>query len=135
MKHQHILLSMEKKENILPLSLLLESYNFRVTMIESVDSIVEKILFHSNSQEPIDLLIINMSLSDQALIKLFTKLKKLNFVLPFILISEEKKMELMNHLLEMDLYGYVNKPSEPVILVEQVMNILENVEKYKKNAK
>ncbi|MCK4942834.1 MAG: response regulator [Candidatus Aminicenantes bacterium] len=126
---------MEKKENILPLSLLLESYNFRVTMIESVDSIVEKILFHSNSQEPIDLLIINMSLSDQALIKLFTKLKKLNFVLPFILISEEKKMELMNHLLEMDLYGYVNKPSEPVILVEQVMNILENVEKYKKNAK
>lgn len=135
MKQQHILLSMEKKENILPLSLLLESYNFRVTMIESVDSIVEKILFHSNSQEPIDLLIINMSLSDQALIKLFTKLKKLNFVLPFILISEEKKMELMNHLLEMDLYGYVNKPSEPVILVEQVMNILENVEKYKKNAK
>jgi DNA-binding NtrC family response regulator len=132
MSYKRILITAEKKENALPLSLLLESHNFRVCMVEKDFQAIEKIRTHQAQLKPFDLLIAGTLMSGRALWKLFLELEKVDMNLPFIVVSDNNEAMLMKRLLDRGFYGYIVRPFDSIALLNSVINILGNISKYKK---
>jgi len=133
MKHRRILITAERKENALPLSLLLESHNFRVCIVERSFQAIEKIHSHRKKIKPFDLLIAGSLMSAQSLWRLFLELEKIDMSLPFIVVSDNDKVRLMKRLLDKGFYGYIVRPFDSVTLLTSIMNILKNIRKYRRN--
>ncbi len=132
---KHILLANEKKKNSLPISLMLESYNFQVSILNEWKGLSKKIKDFRSKKNPIDLIILGTKFSDSQLNEFFESIDISNKDLPFILISDTKKLSLMNHILDLGFYGYFVSSSDPVVLIEQVNTIFFNIGKYKENEK
>lgn len=132
---KHILLVSEKRENSLPISLMLESYNFHVSLLKDGEDPQEKLEYFKSEDYPVDLIIFGTNFLDSQLNEFFESKKYSNKTLPFIIISDTKKISLMNHLLDLGFYGYLVNPADSVILIEQVNTIFFNIQKYKKNEK
>ena len=133
MKYHRILITAERKENVLPLSLLLESHNFRVCIVEKNFQAIEKIRSHREQIKPFDLLIAGSLLSTQSLWKLFLELERIDMALPFIVVSDNEKVRLMKRLLDKGFYGYIVRPFDSVTLLTSIMNILRNIRKYRRS--
>lgn len=133
MRHKRILIAAEKKENALPLSLLLESHNLRVCLVERSFEAIEKIRTHRVNLKPFDLLITGTLMSGRSLWKMFVELEKVDKTLPFIIVSDGNKVHLMKRLLDKGFYGYIVKPFDSVTLLNSVMNILRNIRRYRRN--
>lgn len=132
---KHILLANEKRENSLPITLMLESYNYQVSVLKDGEDAQEKIEHFKTVNDPVDLIIFGTNFLDSQLNEFFENNEYTDKILPFIIISDTKKLSLMNHFLDMGFYGYLVGPTDPVILIEQVNTILFNIKKYKKNEK
>lgn len=130
--NNRILITAERKENALPLSLLLESHNYRVCIVERSYQAVERIHTHHATSKPFDLLIAGTLLSAHSLWKLFSELEKIDRNLPFIVVSDNEKIRLMKRLLDKGFYGYIVRPFDSVALLNSVMNILRNIRKYRR---
>lgn len=130
--NNRILITAERKENVLPLSLLLESHNYRVCVVERSFQAVEKIRNHHATLKPFDLLIAGTLLSTRSLWKMFLELEKIDMNLPFIVISDNEQTRLMKRLLDRGFYGYIVRPFDSVALLNSVMNILRNIRKYRR---
>ncbi len=131
MSYKRILITAEKKENALPLSLLLESHNFRVCLVEKDFQAIEKIRTHQAKLKPFDLLIAGTLMPGRALWKLFLELEKVDMNLPFIVVSDDNEAAVMKRLLDRGFYGYIVRPFDSITLLNSVINILENIGKYK----
>jgi DNA-binding NtrC family response regulator len=131
--NNRILITAERKENALPLSLLLESHNFRVCIVEKGYQAIEKIRNHRSNLKPFDLLITGTLMSSQSLWKMFLELERVDVNLPFIIVSDGEKIGLMKRLLDRGFYGYIVKPFDSVALLNCVLNILKNIRKYRRH--
>lgn len=114
---------------------MLESYNFHVSVIKEGEDPQEKMKNLKSENDPVDLIIFGTNFLDTQLNKFFESSVYNNKTLPFIIISDTNKHNLMNHFLDLGFYGYIVRPSDPVILIEQVNTIFFNIQKYKKNEK
>lgn len=133
MKQHRILITAERKENALPLSLLLESHNFRVCIVEKGYQAIEKIRSHRAKLKPFDLIIAGSLMSAQSLWRLFSEIEKIDMSLPFIVVSDNEKVRLMKRLLDKGFYGYFVRPFDSVTLLTSIINILNNIRKYRRN--
>jgi DNA-binding NtrC family response regulator len=133
MKQHRILIAAERKENALPLSLLLESHNFRVCIVEKGYQAIGKIRSHRAKFKPFDLLITGSLMSAQSLWRMFLEIEKIDLSLPFIVVSNNGKIRLMKQLLDKGFYGYIVRPFDSVTLLTSIMNILKNIRKYRRN--
>ena len=135
MRKMHILFTGVNKRNSLPLSLMLESYNFHLSINNREAEIEEVINNYKSGGDNIDMMIFGTDITDFQLDDLFSGLSKSNKSIPFIIISDSAKLELMNHLLDEGFYGYLVRTNNPEVLVEQVNTIFSNLNKYKDNEK
>ncbi len=133
MKQHRILIAAERKENTLPLSLLLESHNFRVCIVEKGYQAIDKIRSHHAKFKPFDLLITGSLMSAQSLWRMFLEIEKIDLSLPFIVVSNNGKIRLMKQLLDKGFYGYIVRPFDSITLLTNIMNILKNIRKYRRN--
>lgn len=135
MRKMHILFTGVNKRNSLPLSLMLESYNFHLSVNDREDEI-EKVINNFKSEgDHVDMMIFGTDITDSQLENLFSSLSKQNKSIPFIIISDSTKFELMSHLLNEGFYGYLVRTNNLEVLVEQVNTIFTNLNKYKDNEK
>jgi len=132
MREKNILLAGEKKTISLPISLMLESYNFHITVLNKEEDLLKRIEYYKSVNEPVDLVILGSNYSDVQINSLFSSLNK---SMPFLIISDVKKLNLMNSLLNKGFYGYLVSPSDTVVLIEHINTIFFNLKKYKGKSK
>ncbi len=127
MKRQRILLTGEKKENALPLSLFLEGQDFRVTVEENSSRFVKQVRGGENAASSFDLLVAGTQMPEKLLIELLLKLEISKVKVPLILISDNGRRPWFE-LLKSSYPGlrlYAVKPTEPQELVKVVKKIFE----------
>lgn len=135
MRKKHILLTGEKRENSIPISLLLESYNYHISILKDNKNLWEKIDHYKRKNDPVDLIIFGTDFHDTQLDTFFYCEDCQDKSLPFIIISESDRFDLMSRILDSGFYGYFVNLSDPLILIEQVNTLIKNVSKYKRNEK
>lgn len=128
MKRQHILLTGEKRENALPLSLFLESSDFQVTVVEKGSRIVEQFRQHQDPLEPFDLLVAGTQMSENLLLELLSEMKSRKIGLPFIMISDNCNQSWVKRIRDQYAGIYVANPTESFELVKVVEQIFKNNE-------
>ena len=115
--------------------LLIESINVKVSSCDINCSIVGRLLYYESKNMPIDLLLFGSEYSESKIEEIFIELKLNSINLPYIIISDLNKFELLNKLLNLGYYGYIGSPSELVILAEQINSIFRNIRKFRENVK
>jgi DNA-binding NtrC family response regulator len=126
MKRQHILLTGEKRENALPLSLFLEGHDFQVTVEEKGSRVVEQIRQHQDPLEPFDLLVTGTQMSERLLLELLSEMESRKIGIPFIMISDNSNQAWVRRIRDQYAGIYVANPTEPYELVKVVEQIFKN---------
>ena len=131
MHRGHILLIMGREENALPVTLLLETHGFLVTIAVKNNQVIDQICHIQNGSVPIDLLIIGTIISEKSLQDLFNNLKKLRINLSFIIFSDEYYPNLLDRLWESGFYGSYMEPSDSGLLIPRVEFTFKNINRYR----
>jgi len=125
----------EEEKNSLPLTLLLESCKFKVTIFEDHKSIMNNLLIQRNILHEVDLLLIGTLFKSNEILDFFYYLRDLNISIPYIILSNNENYKLLSKLIDEGFYGYNIRVSEPEIILELIDTIFLNISKFNKNEK
>jgi len=131
MEKKHIVIAGEENQNTLPLTLMLESKRMKVSIYEYHESIINSFLVSQNDLHNVDLIIIGTKQSDEEILRFFSELKILNISIPYIILSNDNKNNLLSKLINNKFIGYTASISDPELILELIEVIFSNESRFK----
>ncbi len=131
MRKKHILLSGGDSSDYISIKLLLDSFDYKTSVIKSTHSIWNSLIDYKKKRDPVDLIIFGTECPEEKVNEYFNNISDPMKCPPFIIMDDSDKSELISRLINCGFYGYMISPTDPYKLVKQVNQIFLNVNRYK----
>lgn len=131
MERKHIVIAGEDNINTLPLTLMLESKKMKVSVYEYRENIINSFLVKKSTINDVDLIIIGTLQTNEEIIKFFSELKNLKISIPYIVLSNDNKNNLLSQLINGKFIGYTASISDPELILELIEVIFSNESRFK----